>query len=67
LGIRETGVIDGVFHALTEAALKMSRQNPSLLSTYPFTILSHHTIAPVNAAAKLQNWIIQTGSNTGPT
>jgi hypothetical protein len=34
LGIRETGVIYGIFHALTEAALKMSRLNPRPLSTH---------------------------------
>jgi hypothetical protein len=42
LGVRETGVIDGVFHAPTEAALKMSRRNPSRMSTYS----SHYSISP---------------------
>ena len=32
------------------------------MSTYPFTILSRHTIAPLNNGTKLQNWIIQTDS-----
>ena len=40
LGIGKTGVIDGVFHASTEAALKMSRLNPRWMSTHPCTFLS---------------------------
>jgi hypothetical protein len=43
LGIRETGVIDGVFHALTEAALKIGRRTPSRMSTHPATYLSPAT------------------------
>jgi hypothetical protein len=39
LGVRETGLIYGVFHAPTAAALKMSRRNPSRMSTHPSTIL----------------------------
>src|ERR1039457_3457045 len=62
LGIRKTGLIYGVFHALTEAALKMSRRNPGRMSTYPFAILSRHTISPVNDGTKLQKGIIQTDS-----
>ena len=42
----------------------MSRLKPSRMSTYPFTILSRHTISPVNDGTKLQNWIIQTDSYT---
>src|SRR5271170_1434262 len=34
LGVRETGVIDSVFHALTEAALKISRRSTSPVSTH---------------------------------
>jgi hypothetical protein len=34
LGIRKTGIVDGVFHAPTEAALKMSRPNPCQMSTH---------------------------------
>ena len=40
LGIRETGVIYGVFHAPTEAALKIGRRIPSRMSTHPATFLS---------------------------
>ena len=40
LGIRETGLVYGVFHARTEATLKMRRRNPSRMSTHPSTILS---------------------------
>jgi hypothetical protein len=40
LGIGKPGVIDGVFHAPTEAALKMSRLNPRRMSTHPYTFLS---------------------------
>src|ERR1035437_283252 len=35
LGICKTGVIYGVFHALTEAALKIGRLSPSRMSTHP--------------------------------
>ena len=34
LGIRETGVIYSVFHALTEAALKISRRSSAPVSTH---------------------------------
>ena len=34
LGIGEAGFVYGVFHAPTEAALKMSRRNPCLMSTH---------------------------------
>jgi hypothetical protein len=47
---------------LTEAALKIGRQNPSPMSTHPFTILSRHTISSLNDGTKLQNRIIQTDS-----
>jgi hypothetical protein len=40
LGVSETGVIFGVFHAPTEAALKMSRLKPSRMSTHPSIIRS---------------------------
>ena len=40
LGIRKTGVIYGVFHAPTEAALKISRPIPCRMSTHPSTFLS---------------------------
>ena len=40
LGIRKTRVIYDVFHAPTEAALKMSRLNPQWMSTHPATFLS---------------------------
>src|SRR5450432_2279102 len=52
LGIRETGFIDGVFHAPTEAALKIGRLNPKQMSTYHTTFLSHPS----------KNLIIQTHS-----
>ena len=53
LGIRKTGVIYGVFHAPTEAALKMSRRNPRRMSTHPATYLSR----------PIQKLIIQTHSH----
>ena len=40
LGIREAGVIYGVFHAPTEAALKIGRQTPSRMSTHTVIICS---------------------------
>jgi hypothetical protein len=40
LGLREAGFIYGVFHAPTEAALKISRQTPSRMSTHPSIIYS---------------------------
>src|SRR5208337_2541405 len=40
LGIRETGLIYGVFHAPMEAALKIGRLSPSSLSTHPSAFLS---------------------------
>ena len=52
LGIRETGFIDGVFHAPTEASLKIGRLNPKQMSTYHATFLSHPS----------KNLIIQTHS-----
>jgi hypothetical protein len=52
LGIRETGFIYGVFHAPTEAALKIGRLNPMQMSTYHATFLSHPS----------KNLIIQTHS-----
>ena len=39
LGVREAAVIYGVFHALTEAALKMNRLNPRPMSTHHCIIL----------------------------
>jgi hypothetical protein len=39
LGIREAGFIEDVFHAPTEAALKMSRPRQSRMSTHPSIIL----------------------------
>jgi len=62
LGIRKTGLVYGVFHASTEAPLKMSRQNPSRMSTHPSNILSpviHQTGNPHHHTEKL---IIQTDS-----
>jgi len=46
LGIREIGLIYGVFHAPTEAALKIDRQTSGWMSTHPSTIRSSHS--PVN-------------------
>jgi hypothetical protein len=40
LGIRQAGFVYGVFHAPTEAALKIDRQSPSRMSTHPSTIYS---------------------------
>jgi hypothetical protein len=62
LGIGETGVIDGVFHAPTEASLKISRLSPSRVSTHPSIILSpaiKQTDEPYRQPGKL---IIQTDS-----
>src|ERR1035437_1448510 len=54
LGLRKTGVIYGVFHAPTEAALKIRRQTPNRMSTHPSTFLLR----------RIKNLIIQTHSNT---
>jgi hypothetical protein len=53
LGIGKTGVIYGVFHAPTEAALKIGRLNPKWMSTHPATFLSRPS----------KKLIIQTHSN----
>ena len=62
LGIRETGVIYGVFHAPTEAALKMSRQTPSRMSTPPSTNLSRTSQQFRAPHPNPEKWIIQTDS-----
>jgi hypothetical protein len=48
LGIRETGFVYGVFHAPIEASLKMSRRNPSRMSTDLVTILHASSNSPLN-------------------
>jgi hypothetical protein len=62
LGICETRVIYGVFHAPNEAALKMSRPKPSRMSTHRSTFPSR----PINKSSASQrystNLIIQTHS-----
>jgi len=62
LGIRETCLIYGVFHAPTEAALKMSRQTPSRMSTHPSTIYSLAFKQPSQPQHQSENLIIQTDS-----
>ena len=44
LGVGETGLIDGVFHAPTEAPLKIGRPNQSRMSTNTaaFLLRPHH-------------------------
>jgi hypothetical protein len=51
LGIREAGLIYGVFHAPTEAALKIGRQTPSRMSTHPVIIRS----LAINHPSQLQH------------
>ena len=51
LGVRETGIVYGVFHALTEAAPKMSRRNPSRMSTYLVAFLHSSSNSPLNRNA----------------
>jgi hypothetical protein len=48
LGVRETGVICSVFHAPTEAALKISRRSPSPVSTH-FYLLFHFCSYPAGS------------------
>jgi hypothetical protein len=62
LGIRKAGVIYGVFHAPTEAALKMSRLNPSRMSTHPSRNLSRTIQQSREPHANRKKWIIQTDS-----
>jgi hypothetical protein len=62
LGLRKTGVVYGVFHASTEAALKMSRQTPSRMSTYLSTNLSPTVDKSREIHTNPENRIIQTGS-----
>jgi hypothetical protein len=62
LGIRETGVIYGVFHAPTEAALKMSRQTPSRMSTHPSINRARTSQQSRASHANPEDWIIQTDS-----
>lgn len=62
LGIGETGFVDGVFHAPTEAALKMSRRIPSRMSTHPSTNRSRTSQQPCETRTILENLIIQTDS-----
>ena len=55
LGLRETGLLYDVFHAPTEAALKIGRPTPSRMSTHPSTILSltiQQTREPQRQSAK---------------
>jgi len=47
LGIGKAGFVDGVFHAPTEAPLKMSRQTPSRMSTHPSTFISRPIKKPI--------------------
>jgi len=47
LVIGEAGFVDGVFHAPTEAPLKMSRQTPSRMSTHPSTFISRPIKKPI--------------------
>ena len=63
LGIRETGFIYGVFHAPTEAALKIGRQTPNQMSTHPSIIRSLAIRKPSEPQHHSQKLIIQTDSN----
>jgi len=63
LGIRKTGLIDGVFHAPTEAALKISRLSPSPRSTHRCTILPRTAKQMVQTPSRYpNNPIIQTAT-----
>ena len=62
LGIRETGLIYGVFHAPTEAALKMSRPSPSRMSTHPALFFHAQSRQPLESQRQSKNSIIQTGN-----
>jgi Beta xylosidase C-terminal Concanavalin A-like domain len=63
LGIRETGLIYGVFHAPTEAALKIGRRRPSPMSTHPCTIRPLTTKQTIQIPSRNpKNLIIQTAT-----
>jgi hypothetical protein len=62
LGLRKVGLINGVFHAPTEASLKISRRNPHWMSTYSLTFLPR----VIKSSSKSQSYsklIFQTDSN----
>ena len=63
LGIRKTGLRYGVFHAPTEAALKIGRLRPSPMSTQHCTILPLTTKQTVQTSTRNpKNLIIQTAT-----
>jgi hypothetical protein len=66
LGIRETGFICGVFHAPTEAALKMNRPTPDRMSTHPSNLILIAINQPAKPQRLSEKLIIQTDSNNSP-
>jgi hypothetical protein len=62
LGIRKAGIVYGVFHAPTEAALKMSRPKSNRMSTHPALLFHSQPIRPLEFPAQSKNSIIQTGT-----
>ncbi len=62
LGIGEAGFIYGVFHAPTEAALKMSRPNPYQMSTRSSFFFHSSSSRPTESQRLSQKPIIQTHS-----
>ena len=62
LGIGEAGFVYGVFHALTEAALKMSRRNPSPMSTLSSLFFHSSSSRPPKSQQLSPKPIIQTNS-----
>ena len=62
LGIRETGFIYGIFHAPTEAPLKIGRQTPSWMSTHPSLFFHSLSNRPLESQRRSENPIIQTGT-----
>jgi hypothetical protein len=61
LGIGKVGLINGVFHAPTEASLKISRRNPRQMSTDYFTFLPR-AIKSSRKSKSYPKLIIQTDS-----
>jgi len=62
LGVGKVGFVYGVFHAPTEAALKMSRQTPSRMSTHPATFLSgpiNKTIIQTHSKSNTALWTLE--------
>lgn len=62
LGIGEAGFVAGVFHAPTEAALKMSRPNPGQMSTHSSLLFHPSSSSPPASTMNFPKADFQTDS-----